>query len=111
MTITVTISGLDLSSIVWRTESLWIPSAIYVHHTIKGTDSGPYYPQGRDNAVATVTGRCERTAANESLLASMVNRYATIGGRSTHTAYITSITDNSPDNPAWIFFTMACMEA
>jgi hypothetical protein len=27
-----------------------------------------------------------------------------------HTARITSIVDNSPSNPAWIFFTMTCME-
>ena len=110
MTITVTITGLTLTSIVWRLESRWIPSSLYVHHTIKGATKGPYYAQGTDNAVATLQGRCERTAANETLLASMVNKEATISGRSTHTARIVSITDNTPDNPAWVFFTMSVME-
>jgi len=110
MSITVTITGLNLSAIVWRWESLWEPSAIYVHHQIKGATKGPYYAQGTDNATATIEGRCERNAANETLLRSMLNKSATIQGMNSHTARITSIVDNSPSNPAWIFFTMTCME-
>ena len=110
MSITVTISGLTLTAIVWRTESLWIPSPLYVHHVIKGANKGPYYAQGRDNAVATLQGRCPRNAANETLLRNMVGQYATISGMNNHNARILSITDNSTDNPAWIYFTMSCME-
>ena len=110
MSISVTITGLDLSAIVWRTESLWIQSPLYVHHVIKGANKGPYYPQGKDNATATLQGRCPRNAANETLLRNMVGAYATITGRSTHNARIVSISDNTADNPAWIYFTMSVME-
>lgn len=110
MTITVTITGLDLTPIIWRSESLWIPSAIYVHHAIKGAAKGPVYPQGTDNATATLEGRCPRTAANESLLRSMIMAEATVTGRGTHTARVMSITDANPSNPAWIYFTAGMME-
>lgn len=110
MSITVTITGISLSAIVWRSESLWIPSPLYVHHTIKGANKGPYYAQGRDNAVATIQGRCERNATNEATLRAMVGALATIQGRSSHTARIVSITDSNPDNPAWIYFAMSVME-
>ena len=110
MTVSVSISGMDLSAIVWRTESLWIPSSIYVHHVIKGASKGPYYAQGKDNATATLQGRCPRTAANETTLRNMINKYATVTGINTHYARIVSITDSSPDNPAWIYFTVSVME-
>ena len=110
MTITVTITGLDLTPIVWRAESLWLPSALYIHHVIKGATKGPYYAQGQDNAVATLQGRCPRNPANENLLRSMIGAYCTVQGRGTHNARITSISDNNPDNPAWVYFTVSVME-
>lgn len=114
MTITVTLTGLDLTEIRWFKESRWQKDVMYTYHSIPGATHGRYYQQGNDSAHATLYGRCLKTTANHNLLESMESSttycmvVSTISG--THNAYITGISE-SGNNSAWYYFTVSLMEA
>lgn len=112
MTITVTMSGLDLSGITWIKETRWQKDVLYTYHSIPGAVHGRYYSQGNDSAHSTLYGRCLKTTANHTLLQNMEEVsycvvVSTIEG--THNAHITGISE-SGNNSAWYYFSASLME-
>lgn len=90
----------------------WSASLIYVHHTIPGSETGgPTYYDGKDNEVATLSGRIPLTPERLRLMGTVIGKTVTVtvtegDDNQSWKADILQADADVSGFPAWIYFTL-----
>lgn len=110
--ITVTATGVDLSSVFWTDMTPWVSAPITTHITVPGAKgAGVTFRQGRDNAVTTLTGRVQWTAKGQQVFDVLPDVEVTVSnGIDTRKGIVTNVAVTGTGGGAWIMFNMSVTE-